>query len=403
MPRGDKAGSVKHVAANKQTGEPEQWIVRRRYTVKGKQKEKKRSAYSLTQATRTMRAINLEVERELAGEPVADSRHTFDDLLRLAKQREMKPAEYCGETKVAGMRSWTKTEANLKPLEAWFGKMILAEISYDDLDGYKRARLRLPTIHGGRRSIASVNRELSLARRLFSIAERERWISRHPFHLGPPLIQAADEVSRMRILSFAEEERLLDQCVGRRRHLRLHIVFAIETAMRRNEQLTLRLSDIDFADRVITLRAFNSKTAKVRVIPVFDRLARELEASLIARRNAKPDDLLFIDGCPRRAFEGACVDAGIDGLRWHDLRHTAITRRLHTYGLQPAEVMKISGHDILKTFLRYVNIDREIATSIRQRVDAARAAAAEAARISPSEIPTAAEAIDLGDVTEVPQ
>lgn len=413
MPRGFNDGSITQLPDGR-------WLARKRYSVNGHTRQKKRVGATRGAAVKEMNAIVKEIEGELAGEVTIDRTRTFADLVTLAKKRELKPAEYSGETKVAGLRSWKTTEGHLKPLEEWFGKMTLQEISYDDLDEYRLARLKLPTIHDGRRSITSVNRELALARRLFFIAVRERWISDHPFHRGRPLIQTSAEVSRMRIISFAEEERLLEQCTGRRDHLRRQIIFAIETGMRRNEQLTLKLSDVDFTDRIITLRAFNSKTAKPRVIPIFERLARELEAALVTRRGARPDDLLFVDGCPRHAFENACADAGIDGLRWHDLRHTAATRMLHTYGLQTAEVMKILGHDNLKTFLRYLTFDREMATSIRERVDAARAAlpagpsgpsgvwpykypfeldgSAEAA----IEVP-ASEPFDAGEVTEVPQ
>jgi integrase len=303
----------------------------------------------------------------------------FSDLVTLAKQREVAPAEYSGETKIAGMRSFRSAETFLKPLEKFFGPMSLAAITYADLLDYKRRRLNSETERGSRRSIASVNRELSLARKLFFVAMRERpaWISENPFHHGAPLIQNADEVKRMRILSFEEEERLLATCTGPRGHLRLQIIFAIETAMRQNEQLTLKLSDLDLEDGVIELRAYNSKTAQRRVIPIFGRLSRELAISLQSpsRRGVAPGNLLFQDGKPRQAFKAACVAAGIDGLRWHDLRHTAITRMLHTYGLQAAEVMKISGHQNFKTFLRYLNFDREVARSIVERVDAARAAA----------------------------
>jgi integrase len=405
MPRGDKDGSVKGIPARREGRriiEPARWIVRRRFTnLKGVLTEKKRVAFSSSEATRVKRAIDAEIDRELAGAAPVVRARTFADLVTLAQKRELKPAEYSGDTKVAGLRSWRAVQGHLKPLEEWFGRMLVPAISYDDLDEYKRHRLALPTVHGRTRSIASVNRELALARRLFFLAVREKWIIDHPFHRGRPLIQLADEVERMRILSFEEEERLLEACTGRREHLRLQIVFALETAMRQHEQLTLKLSDIDFTDRIITLRAFNSKTAKVRVIPIFDRLARELDISFVARPGLRrPDELLFRDGNPKHAFENACEAAGIKGLRWHDLRHTGITRMLHTYGLQSAEVMKISGHSNFKTFLRYLNFDREMVCSIAARVDAIRAAVALPAIAVDAPAPGP---LDLGEVTEVSQ
>jgi integrase len=395
MPRGFKDGSVRET-------QPGRWVVRRRYTnLKGEQKEKKRIAFSATEAVRLKRKIDRDIESELAGAaPTVARARSFSDLVTFCRQREVAPAEYSGETKIAGMRSWKSAESYLKTLGAFFGPMSIAAITYDDLLDYKRERLKGKTERGGRRSIASVNRELTLLRKLFFVALRERWITEHPFHRGAPLIQNADEVERMRILTFDEEEKLLTVCTGMRAHLRLQLIFALETGMRQNEQLTLTLSDIDLEDGIIELRAFNSKTARRRVIPIFGRLARELQIELggLARRNAKPEDLLFGTGKPRQAFTRACELAGIEGLRWHDLRHTAITRMLHTYGLQSAEVMKISGHTNLKTFLRYVNIDREVARSIAARVDAARAVPQPVPSIIPAA--EAPEIFDMGDIGE---
>lgn len=416
MPRGDKDGSVIHVPARREGRrivEPERWEIRRRYTVtvngKKKQREKSRVAYSASEAIRVKRDVDREIDRELAGENKPAGQRTFAELVTLAKQNDLKPAEYIGDTKVGGMRSYKSVLVQLTPLEEFFGRMPVAEITYQDVEDYKRMRLKAPTKRERPRSIASVNRELALLRRLFFIALREPWISVHPFHRGRPLIHVADEVKRMRILSSDEEDQLLDACSGRRGHLRLQIIFAIETGMRLNEQRTLQLRDIDLNDRIITLRAFNSKTAQPRIIPIFDRLARELEIALtgrtrrdgeILRLTVPPSDLLFPDGCPRKAFEGARLAAGLEDLRWHDLRHTAITRMLHTYRLQEAEVMRISGHQNYKTFLRYVNLDREMMRSIRERVDSARGVIAP----PPVPIPTAeSEAIDLGQVSEVSQ
>jgi len=384
MPRGTKDGSIVNVPAviDEATGQVirrAHMLVKKRYTdLKGRPREKKRIAYTETEAARRRREIDREIEQDFAGVERPNPRRSFSDLVAYYKLHEMKPAEYIGEMKIAGLRSFAKFQSRLKPLEKFFGRMSLVTITYGDVADYKRQRLLKPTVHGRQRSIAAVNRELSLLRHLFFLALRERWIAEHPFHRGKPLIQTADEVKRMRVLTWDEEERLLAVCVGPRRHLRLEILFALETALRQGEQMGLELRDVDARERVISLRAFSSKTAQIRVVPIFDRLARELAPALRDRLvllKTRPNDpRLFLNRNPRRAFHTACRLAGIEGLRWHDLRHTAITRMLHFYKLSEAEVMKISGHTSYKTFLRYVNIDREIARSIAARVDAIRAA-----------------------------
>src|SRR5262249_38300798 len=58
----------------------------------------------------------------------------------------------------------------------------------------------------------------------------------------------------------------------------------------------------------------------------------------------------------KHSFTGACDDAGIKGLRFHDLRHTATTRMIES-AMPMEQIMKITGHTPMKTFLRYVNVD----------------------------------------------
>jgi len=45
----------------------------------------------------------------------------------------------------------------------------------------------------------------------------------------------------------------------------------------------------------------------------------------------------------------------IENLSIHDLRHAAITRMIRA-GIPHTEVMKISGHTTMKTFMRYLNM-----------------------------------------------
>lgn len=50
--------------------------------------------------------------------------------------------------------------------------------------------------------------------------------------------------------------------------------------------------------------------------------------------------------------------AEINDLRFHDLRHTAVTRLVRA-GVPAPKIMKITGHQQLKTFQRYVNLTDE--------------------------------------------
>jgi integrase len=61
----------------------------------------------------------------------------------------------------------------------------------------------------------------------------------------------------------------------------------------------------------------------------------------------------------KRTFGTACKKAGIVGLRFHDLRHTAATRMVENTGNIVA-VSKILGHANIKTKMRYAHPDQSL-------------------------------------------
>jgi integrase len=91
---------------------------------------------------------------------------------------------------------------------------------------------------------------------------------------GDTLINAAGEIHRSRILSFAEEMRLLNATDSepRRFHLKGMVLIALDCAFRKNEILTLCPKDIDLMNKTITIRAFNTKTAKTRTVGMTSRV-----------------------------------------------------------------------------------------------------------------------------------
>jgi len=70
----------------------------------------------------------------------------------------------------------------------------------------------------------------------------------------------------------------------------------------------------------------------------------------------------------KHSFKSACEEAGIEDFRFHDCRHTATTRMIAS-GSPHTEVMKITGHKQLKTFLRYLNITTETANRVATKLD----------------------------------
>jgi integrase len=335
------------------------WQVRITFTdEQGKKHDKKVLAESYSEANEIQKQLINELDH--GGQAILKDRMTLADLANFYSDQYLIPAKYVDGRKVAGLRSVVHTKAFLPPLIEYFGSKRIKEITHTDILTYKLKRLDTPKQTGAKRSIASVNRELELLRRMLNIAYQEGWILRNPFSIGKSLISKADEKKRERILTREEENRLLEACVDRRAHLKPIIVCALDTGMRQGEILSLRWRNIDFSEKLITVEAFNTKTMQTRQVAMTMRLERELWLLYQSSKGGK-DSLVFgITDNVKRSFDGARKDAGLPDVRFHDLRHTAATRLISKH-IPISEVGRVLGHTQPSTTYRYVNATLETA------------------------------------------
>jgi integrase len=139
--------------------------------------------------------------------------------------------------------------------------------------------------------------------------------------------------------------------------------------MRQGEIFSLRWRDVDLESRLITIQAFHTKTLREQQIAVTTRLAIELERL----KSGAPDDpngLVFgiLDNV-KRSFTAARSKAGLNDLRFHDLRHTAATRLVGAH-IPLSEVGRVLGHSQANTTYRYVNANIETAKRAAAALDA---------------------------------
>ncbi len=242
-------------------------------------------------------------------------------------------------------RSWKRDEELLRPLSKLFGNKRLSDISTKDLEDFKLIRLNEV-------SPATVNRSLSVLRHLFNLAKRwKKYYGDNPVSIVG-MLEELNQVER--ILSAEEQSRLLDSSIG---YLRPIITTALNTGMRRGEILTLKWSDVDLDMNMITINQTNTKSKKQRKIPVSSRM-RSLLLELKLQSGIQEYVFTDIQGRAirtiRSAFQTACRKAGLDGLRFHDLRHTAATRMVES-GANIVAISKILGHSDIKTTMRYAH------------------------------------------------
>ena len=350
--------------------ERKSWYARLTFTdAGGKRRNICRSVKDRTEGNKLLKKLLRDLEDN--GEKILDSEKlTFRQLAKLYSDRKLIAAEYQGDTKVRGLRSHKNQQGYLKTLVDHFGGLRVRAITHSDLEDYRAKRLQTVTRRGASLSAASVNRELSLMRSVLNFARRQGWLSRNPFDTGDPVIKPADEVKRERVLTFEEEERLLLACAAPREHLRPLLICALDTGLRKSEMLALRWSDIDLEAGLIRARSSTTKTRKARTIGITLRLKAELERM----RESAGDDaetLIFNQKDMKRSFATACTLAGIEDLRWHDLRHTATTRMVQV-GVTPMIVMKLTGHTQMASFSRYVIANDDAASKGAEALDAYR-------------------------------
>jgi integrase len=331
----------------------------------GKKRELMRRAKDQADAEKLRKKLVKQLDATDADKELKAERTTFAHVAIQYKDLYLIPAKYVGDRKVAGRRSLKSPLQWIERLIKRFGKAKIKSITHAQIDAY-----RLDKLEEGL-SIASVNRELELLRAVLNYAKREGLITRTPFEMGSPLISKADETRRDRVMSRDEEERLLAVCIDKRSHLRPIIIAAVDTGCRKGELLKLTWEDIDISSRLITIKAFNTKTARGRDVPVSDRLAAELES--IRSKSPAPNARVFgIGDNFKKAWGTACRMAGVKDLRFHDLRHTFCTRLIEA-GMPIDEVAKLAGHtQINTTYKHYLNVTQATLNRARAALNSRR-------------------------------
>jgi integrase len=344
----------------------------------GKEKTIERKAENKSHARRICKELLDDLEKH--GEKYLQAeRLTFAELADYYDKHFIIEAQYSNGRKITGLRSWKSAKQFLTTLKKHFGKRLVRGITYGDLKTFRSIRLNFPT-RGDKalaektktaivstRSVASVNREMALLRKMFNVAVAEKWIAGNPFDGGESLISTAAETKRERIITRTEEMALLAACEIRDKwnrksylHLKPILIAALDTGARQGELLSLTWRDVDFNNNVLTLRTYKDKNVKERQIAFTIRLG-EILTELLENSDKNADTLVFgIKSNVKRSFETVRKKAGLDGLRFHDLRHTAATRLVEKH-IPLAEVGRVLGHSQIETTYRYANSNIETA------------------------------------------
>lgn len=188
--------------------------------------------------------------------------------------------------------------------------------------------------------------DLVLIRHCWNIAKKEWGIPLPPNPVSN--IRVPNGIRhRERRLEVGEFEKLQSAALSCRNiYLWPAIQIAIHTAMRRSEILSLTWDDVNQTARVAKLR--DTKNGSSRMVPLSNA------ANLIFNILPKGTTRVFAttDYAIHHSWDRLVVRAGIKNLKFHDLRHEAISRMLES-GLSIPAVAYVSGHKDYRMLAKY--------------------------------------------------
>ena len=225
----------------------------------------------------------------------------------------------------------------------WIGNLDIRYLSKQHFIQYRDDRLKVVT--GG-----SVGAELALMKRVLDTAVR-KWGYGIPYNPIYDIEYPKGSGARTRRLLGNEKDRLLIAAKTQKNfYIAFIIEFAIETGMRRSEILKLRWCDLDLENGFASL--YDTKNGEDRRVPLTRRCVEVLRTVPQDHEKVFP----ISANCLRLAWVRAHNKAEITDLRFHDLRHEAVSR-FFEMGMSVPEVALISGHKDVRQLFRYTHLN----------------------------------------------
>ena len=220
-----------------------------------------------------------------------------------------------------------------------FGDRAANSITGAEVEQWLRSKGRKP---------ATLNRYKSVFSTLYRIPIKHNRLSINPVRSVPHF---KVQTSNARFMTQAEQKRLeavlrrwIDECPEHHRltnlFLRSHpieLTVAIKTGLRKGNQYRMRWEHVDMEARSINLPPSMTKQGKALNIPfntdVYNALVelKSIQAEIAQLQDVNStrmvsDGRVFNISENREWWKAALEEAGIQNLRWHDLRHTFASR-----------------------------------------------------------------------------
>ncbi|MCT4792859.1 MULTISPECIES: tyrosine-type recombinase/integrase [Exiguobacterium] len=177
--------------------------------------------------------------------------------------------------------------------------------------------------------------------------------------------------TKLRVYTDEQVQLLLDYCdtrsyVGLRDYT--YLLLALDTGMRVNETLLIKVSDVDFDSRIISIDGSNAKSRKSRTVP-FSSFTGKYLRELVSENGYHFEGMeyLFISIRGQRLSQTALKNrlltlgelSGVGkeiSVTCHNFRHTAATNMLKA-GMDLYTLSRILGHSNINMTKRYLSLD----------------------------------------------
>lgn len=228
---------------------------------------------------------------------------------------------------------------------------------------------------GERISNAALNRWLTLVTTVINFSVSQQRTEKNPA-IG---YQKLREVRREIDFWTLKESQLFLAHVNKRypenspkRWVYIVYFLALNTGLRAGEVWGLKAQDLGKDDCICVERQWMEtqqvftppKSKKTRIVPCNNDLKSELESLLAARGAGSEHGTIFFNAKGRpfnhanflhRYFKRDMEESGTRKIRFHDLRHTALTLMV-SKGIDIRTVQEIAGHSDIKTTIQYVHL-----------------------------------------------
>lgn len=255
-------------------------------------------------------------------------------------------------------KSAKKEASRIRILREYFEHIHLANLKPDAIVEYVDHRLQTVKADTVRKEMSTLSHAIETGMALWGVHMIE-----NPVKAAKRILSATrtldQGLARDRRVTLEEEKQLLAEAENYGGNLASIIRLAIRTAMRRQEISRLCYNHVN--EKLGTLYIPDTKSSrniKSRTIP----LPADILSMLKALAKSQDDKTKPLFGLSpdsiTQAFTRVTRRVGIEGLRFHDLRHEA-TSRLFESGWSIEEVRLVTGHSDLTSLLRYTHLRPE--------------------------------------------